>query len=210
VADNGAAPSLATVTRQSLPSRTSVNGTLGSAGSYTVINRAQGTFTGLRQVGRVARRGQVLYRMNGDPVVLLYGRVPAYRSPAEGATASGVTGRDVEQLNRARVALGYASRSQPNPSPDESSWATTAARERLQKHLGGPDREAGYGGRPACRRPAGAEALICQRGAAAGETLAGPRSGVPVVVGAWSFLGVSVAGCAVLVVACLAPGGGGQ
>ena len=43
VADNGAATSLAAVTRQSLSSRTSVNGTLGYTGSDTVINQARGT-----------------------------------------------------------------------------------------------------------------------------------------------------------------------
>jgi Putative peptidoglycan binding domain len=136
VADNGAATSLAAVTRQSLSSRTSVNGTLEYAGSYTVINQARGTYTWLPGAGRVVRQGQVLYRVDGKPVVLLYGRVPAYRSLAEGATASDVTGRDVEQLNRDLVDLGYASRSQLDPSSDEFSWATKAALERLQKHLG--------------------------------------------------------------------------
>jgi hypothetical protein len=133
---NGAATSLASVTRQSLSSRTSVNGTLGYAGSYSVINQAQGIFTALPGAGRVVRNGRVLYRVNGDPVVLLYGRVPAYRSLAEGATASDVTGRDVEQLNRDLVALGYASRSQLDPSSDEFSWATKAALKKLQAHLG--------------------------------------------------------------------------
>jgi hypothetical protein len=136
VPDNGAATSLAAVTRQSLSSRTSVNGTLGYAGSYTVINQARGIFTALPAAGRVVRQGQVLYRVDGKPVVLLYGQIPAYRSLAEGATASDVTDRDVAQLNRDLVDLGYASRSQLDPSSDEFSWATTAALERLQKHLG--------------------------------------------------------------------------
>jgi Putative peptidoglycan binding domain len=136
VPGNGAATSLAAVTRQSLSSRTSVNGTLGYAGSYTVINRVQGTFTALPAAGRVIRQGQVLYRVDGKPVVLLYGQIPAYRSLAEGTTASDVTGRDVAQLNRDLVDLGYASRSQLDPSSDEFSWATKAALERLQKHLG--------------------------------------------------------------------------
>jgi len=136
VAGNGAATSLAAVTRQSLSSRTSVNGTLGYTGSDTVINQARGTYTWLPGAGRVVRQGQVLYRVDGKPVVLLYGQVPAYRSLAEGATASDVTGRDVEQLNRDLVDLGYASRSQLDPSSDEFSWATKAALERLQEHLG--------------------------------------------------------------------------
>jgi hypothetical protein len=135
-ADNGAATSLAAVTRQSLSSQTSVNGTLGYTGGDTVINQARGTYTWLPGAGRVVRQGQVLYRVDGKPVVLLYGQVPAYRSLAEGATASDVTGRDVEQLNRDLVDLGYASRSQLDPSSDEFSWATKAALERLQKHLG--------------------------------------------------------------------------
>jgi peptidoglycan hydrolase-like protein with peptidoglycan-binding domain len=131
VAGNGAATSLATVTRQSLSSRTSISGTLGYAGSYSVINQAQGTFTTVPHAGQVARQGQVLYRVDGKPVVLLYGPVPAYR-----ALSAGRSGADVRQLNHALVALGYAARSQLDPSSRYFGAATAYALKKLQAHLG--------------------------------------------------------------------------
>ena len=74
---NGSATSLATVTRRSLSEQTQFNGTLGYAGSYTVLGRAPGTVTWLPTVGQVIRQGQVLYRVDEAPVVLLYGPTPA-------------------------------------------------------------------------------------------------------------------------------------
>jgi hypothetical protein len=135
-ADNAAATSTATITRRSLSARTSVDGTLGYAGGYTVLGQAHGTITAVPAVGQVIRQGQVLYRVDGQPVVLLYGSTPAYRALAEGAHASDVTGADVAQLNRDLVALGYASSSELDPSSDEFGWATKAAIEKLQDHLG--------------------------------------------------------------------------
>jgi multidrug efflux system membrane fusion protein len=95
--DKGAGTSLATVTRRTLSETTQFNGTFGYAGSYTVLGRRSGTVTWLPAVGRVIRQGQVLYRVDEAPVVLLYGPIPAYRALAEGASAAPVTGRDVAQ-----------------------------------------------------------------------------------------------------------------
>jgi peptidoglycan hydrolase-like protein with peptidoglycan-binding domain len=134
--DNDAAASTATVARHTLAARTSLSGTLGYAGEYTVGGQGQGTLTWLPAVGQVIRQGGVLYRLDGQPVVLLYGSTPAYRRLAEGATASDVTGTDVAQLNRDLVALGYASSEDLDPSSDEFGWATKAAIKDLQEHLG--------------------------------------------------------------------------
>ena len=136
VTDNAAATALATVARRSLSAETQVTGTLEYAGSYGVVNQARGTITALPVVGQVIRQGQVLYRVDGVPVILLYGSTPAYRALAEGATASDMTGPDVRQLNADLVALGYADRADLDPSSDEFSWATKAAVERLQAHFG--------------------------------------------------------------------------
>jgi hypothetical protein len=46
-----------------------VPATLGYAGSYPVVDQAQGTVTSLRAVGQVVSQGQVLYRVSGAPVV---------------------------------------------------------------------------------------------------------------------------------------------
>jgi hypothetical protein len=134
--DNAASIALATVTKRSLSQTTSVNGTLGYAGSYTVPGQLTGTITALPGVGQVVDQGQVLYRVDGYPVVLLYGSTPAYRTLAEGATAADLAGADVSELNQALVALGYASRANLDPSSDEFSWATKAGVEKLQAHLG--------------------------------------------------------------------------
>jgi hypothetical protein len=134
--DNGFATSLAAVERRSLSTRTQLNGTLGYVGSYTVLGRAPGTATWLPKAGQVIRQGQVLYRVDGAPVVLLYGSTPAYRALAEGATAADVTGADVAQLNHDLVALGYVDSAAVDSAWDEFNWATKAGVEKLQDHLG--------------------------------------------------------------------------
>lgn len=133
VSDNGYPTSLATVTRRTLTSQLSEQGTLGYARNYNVVNQAQGMFTSLPAVGRVIRQGQVLYRVSGSPVVLLYGPVPAYRD-----LVVGVIGADVRELNHDLVALGYATSSELDPSSDYFSAGTAAAVELLQRRLGLP------------------------------------------------------------------------
>jgi HlyD family secretion protein len=123
----------AAVTRRSLTSQTSVNATLGYAGSYTVAGKGGGTLTSLPPEGRVIRQGQVLYRVdNGVPVYLLHGKVPAWRALSEG-----VTGADVAQLNHDLVVLGYADSADIAPLGwDYFSWETKYGLERLQAALG--------------------------------------------------------------------------
>jgi len=127
----GASPVLGTVTYGTLTSQTLLDATLGYAGSYNVINQARGTYTAVPAAGRVVGQGQVLYRVDGAPVVLLYGRVPAYRS-----LSAGMTGADVRQLNRDLVTLGYATRAELDPSSDFFSLGTAYALESLQARLG--------------------------------------------------------------------------
>lgn len=129
---NGSATSLATVVRRSLSTQTQLTGTLGYAGSYTILGQAPGTVTWLPALGQVIDQGQVLYWVDGAPVVLLYGQVPAYRPLAASATA----GKDVAQLNHDLVALGYVDKADVDSALDEFTWATKAGLEKLQKHLG--------------------------------------------------------------------------
>jgi len=144
--------STATVTRQSLTSQTQEDATLGDAGSYNVVNQAQGspagsgsatgssgsgsgggTYTSLPAVGQVVRQGQVLYAVSGDPVVLLYGTTPAYRDLAEGDT-----GPDVTELNTDLVKLGYltAAGLGARSGWDYYSAETAYGVELLQEHHG--------------------------------------------------------------------------
>jgi hypothetical protein len=136
VLDNSDPTGVATVTRQNLSSQTQVNATLEYAGAYSVVNQAQGTVTSLPSVGQVVKQGQVLYQVNGGPVVLLYGSTPAYRSLSEGASASDVTGSDVQQLNTDLVTLGYVTSSELSPTSDEFGYWTKVGIEDLQAALG--------------------------------------------------------------------------
>jgi Putative peptidoglycan binding domain len=129
---SGSATTLATVTRRSLSETTQFNGTLGYAGSYTVVGQAHGTVTRLPAPGRIVRNGQVLYRVDGAPVILLYGPTPAYRTLAE----PDANGADVVQLNHDLVALGYLSSAAVDSAWDVFNSATRAGVERLQRHLG--------------------------------------------------------------------------
>jgi hypothetical protein len=125
--------STAVVARRTLVSQTQVNATLEDAGSYSVVNQASGTLTRLPAVGRVVRQGQALYQVDGLPVVLLYGNVPAWRT-----LSAGMTGRDVRELNASLVRLGYATAAALGPRAgwDYFSSETAYALEQLQEHLG--------------------------------------------------------------------------
>jgi hypothetical protein len=134
--DKGVATSLASVTREELSSQTQVAATLGYAGSYSAVNQAQGTITSLPSTGQIVAQGQVLYGVSGNPVVLLYGPTPAYRSLSEGAPASDATGADVQEINADLVALGYVTGSELSPTSNEFSYWTKVGVEKLQAALG--------------------------------------------------------------------------
>ena len=128
--------STARVQREDLSATVSQDGTLAyqaeaDGSPYTVINQARGAYTELPAIGRVVRQGQVLYRVNESPLVLLYGSTPAYRT-----LSAGMTGPDVAELNTDLVALGYANRAQLGPTPSTYGSATTIAVRKLQAALG--------------------------------------------------------------------------
>jgi hypothetical protein len=126
--ENSGPEASATVQRQTLQQRTEVDGKLGYAGGYDVVNQANGVITNLPSVGKVIGAGHVLYRVDGKPVIFLRGdRSPAYRSLSEG-----MSGVDVRQLNAALVSLGYDAGYGPSADSDYFSAATADALQRLQ------------------------------------------------------------------------------
>jgi hypothetical protein len=131
VVDNADPTGLQTVTRQDLSEQTQVSATLGYAGSYNVVNQAQGTVTSLPAVGQVVSQGQVLYQVSGAPVVLLYGTTPAYRALSED-----MTGSDVAELNADLVALGYVTSAVIPSGTDDFTYWTKVGVEKLQGALG--------------------------------------------------------------------------
>jgi len=130
-AGSAAGSATATVTYRTLTSQQQVDGTLGYSGSYSVVNRASGTLTSLPSTGHIVRQGQVLYRVDASPVVLLYGSTPAYRDLTEGES-----GPDVRNLNADLVALGDATSASLDPTSDYFGSATAAAVDTLQANLG--------------------------------------------------------------------------
>ena len=116
------------VERRTLAERLTASGTIGYSGEATVLARLSGTVTALPAIGDVVRRGEPLYALAGEPVLLMYGEVPAYRSLAEGASE----GEDVEQLERNLVALGHDAGS----VDEDFTSATAAAVAAWQEDLG--------------------------------------------------------------------------
>ena len=98
---------------------------------YAVINRTRGIYTELPDAGDEVDCGDVLYRVDDKPVLLLCGSTPAYRSLSEGDR-----GPDVAELNANLVDLGYATRAQLDPSSGHFSSETASALEKLQSKLG--------------------------------------------------------------------------
>jgi peptidoglycan hydrolase-like protein with peptidoglycan-binding domain len=117
-----------TVERRTLAEHLTATGTIGYAGEATVLARLSGTVTALPAVGDVIRRGGRLYAVAGEPVLLLYGSVPAYRTLAAGVSA----GPDVEQLERNLAILGYS----PGSVDEVFTASTAAAIAAWQEDLG--------------------------------------------------------------------------
>jgi len=119
------------VEKGELSSMVSLDGTLTyrarSDGSpYSAINQARGIYTELPDEGDKIDCGEVFYRVDDDPVLLLCGPVPAYRD-----LDSGDEGKDVRQLNRNLRTLGYDA-----DDDDVFTWKTKQALMELQDDKG--------------------------------------------------------------------------
>ncbi len=132
-ADTGVPPgdTTASVTRRTLTESSTVDGTLGYGSKLELYDRLAGTFTWLPSVGAVIGRGGTLFELDEQPVVLMYGSVPAYRALKRGVG----DGADVRELNENLIALGY------DPygaiaDVDAFGEATAAAVKRWQKAEG--------------------------------------------------------------------------
>ncbi len=119
------------VTRRTLTESSTVDGTLGYGGTLELYDRLSGTFTWLPAVGSVIDRGGTLWRVNNQPVALMYGSVPAYRTLKEGVS----DGPDATELNKNLIDLGYDPYSAITDDEDFSE-ATAAAVRRWQKAEG--------------------------------------------------------------------------
>ena len=99
-ASQAASANTAMVQKGKLSAAVSQDGTLTfrarpDGSPFSAINHARGTYTELPEVGDEVDCGDVLYRVDDKPVLLLCGTVPAYRALHEADA-----GQDVRQLNR--------------------------------------------------------------------------------------------------------------
>jgi peptidoglycan hydrolase-like protein with peptidoglycan-binding domain len=119
----------ATVQRRDLVDRVDIDATLGYADSRKLAAAAGGTVTRLRAEGSVVGRGRSLLSIDAQATGwVLYGTRPLYRDLGPGVS----DGRDVRQLERNLVALGY----DPGTVDVDWTWATTAAVEAFQEDRG--------------------------------------------------------------------------
>ncbi len=98
---------------------------------YSVINQARGTYTELPVDGDKIACGDVLYRVDDKPVLLMCGTVPAYRD-----LHAGDVGNDVRQLNTNLHDLGYDAGVGIDPNDNGFTWKTQKALEKLQHDKG--------------------------------------------------------------------------
>ena len=120
----------ATVERRNLTETDTEAGTLSYDDPQTVYNRLGGTITWLPQLGQKIKPGGTLYKVDGEPVTLMDGGTPAYRTLAPGIT----DGADVLELNRNLARLGF----DPDGIVVDDVWqaATTVGVELFQESLG--------------------------------------------------------------------------
>ena len=114
--EEAAPPNTAAVRSTDLVAMTSLDGVLGygdgeqiafrssNNGVDTLPGGLSGVVTEEPIVGDYYEQGSVIYEVNNEPVVLLYGSIPAYRTLSTRSS----DGADVEQLEQALVDLGYA------------------------------------------------------------------------------------------------------
>lgn len=97
-------PGTTQITRQTVMDTDDVTGHLGYSAQTTLAGRIDGIITKVPLAGDVIGRGKPIYRVNNQPIVLMFGDVAAYRT-----LGPGVTGPDVRQLEDNLKALGYGS-----------------------------------------------------------------------------------------------------
>ncbi len=104
-----------------------------TSGDTGVIAGVNGTITAMPEVGAVIDQGDIVFEIDGQPVVALYGDTPAYRAMAD--VSENMTGTDVAQLETALAELGFTGFT----VDDEYSDATANAVEDFQESVGAVD-----------------------------------------------------------------------
>lgn len=122
-------PATAEITRQDLVDTKTVSGALTYSGERDLAAGSAGTVTWVPAEGAVIRRGRPLIRIDRKPLVLMYGKLPLYRTLRSGMS----DGPDVEQLERNLKALGHGD---DLTVDDHFSYATLLAVKEWQDDVG--------------------------------------------------------------------------
>jgi peptidoglycan hydrolase-like protein with peptidoglycan-binding domain len=120
------APATTPITRATLVDREDVDGELDYGPAIPVRGDGPGTVTRLPAVGSTVERGGRLLDVDNEPVVLLYGALPAYRP-----LAVGTEGPDVRQFEENLRALGYRGFTVDNEFTSSTATAVKAWQEKL-------------------------------------------------------------------------------
>jgi peptidoglycan hydrolase-like protein with peptidoglycan-binding domain len=127
--DEPTATEVIEVERRTLTDAERVSGDLGYDDAQQVsADQAEGVLTWLPAEGRTLEAGDVAYRVDEEPVVILTGRLPLYRELSYGVD----DGADVRQLERTLKRLGY----DPGTVNKEFTGYTEDAVEDLQEDHG--------------------------------------------------------------------------
>ena len=127
VASSAAPPATTTIVRTDLSTSVLTAATLGYTPIDPIVNRLNGTYTSLPTVGSTISDGDVLYRVDNQPVVLMIGATPAWRSFTSGMT----NGPDVTELQSNLISLGDAAGLFTVPT-GHFDWQTREAVTRWQ------------------------------------------------------------------------------
>jgi multidrug efflux system membrane fusion protein len=117
----------AQVTKQTLVDKETHDGSLTYADTSTIRTKLSGTLTGLATAGSTVERGGAICKIDNEPVVVLYGSLPGYRT-----LSPGTEGSDVTQFETNLWALGYRGFT----VDDEYTSATAHAVQKWQEDLG--------------------------------------------------------------------------
>lgn len=100
---DGLPPATATIAVTDLVQTVQVPGVLGYGTPVPLPAKSDGgTLTWVAAPGSIVAQGQPVYAVDGEPVVLIHGTMPPYRT-----LEPGLSGPDVQQLEEALAALGY-------------------------------------------------------------------------------------------------------
>ena len=124
----------AAIVRTDIIAREQIPGTLGYTAPWQLVHPGPpGVLTAVAAPGSTVRRGQMVYEVDGAPVVLLHGSRPVWREFAAGMPP----GEDVRQLEQNLAALGFGGMTVDGTFTDATKAAVSAWQRRQGRRVTG-------------------------------------------------------------------------